>query len=571
MDLHVIFFNFYEGHLYHAYLNALFLSKKYGGAVITHQEYIVADLKYEDSFMDTFDMEKVTEDDKKNILQFGIPREFFNNLEKKYTSKTQAILHLYRERDEGIEEYLCNALDGCKTKVDRFYVFGESYESVRFVAKERNITIINYEFSTVRRVSDYSCNLMQAFTNGNLYSHEELLYRYKDFCNEVDKGSLLKREELIALFAPERQIKLIPLIYEEPEFEVGILNMCYGITPPYCKNVECTDDDVFTVCKKYYRQEQIAQRKHPAIMPTEGLERNLYDTDTLPFILSSKRIAAVTSNGLFEAMLWGRTACIALDAVAFYFACEHDFKSEKKVDEVFLNFYLVAGLVPSQELLFNSSYWEMRLEMSEVDLYYYHLKYIFDILKINKQILDFPYHERLAAIIKQRGSDISVLSSPKFNYDAPFYRNLCSELYVHYENKDKTLECVNYQVNGEVISSFEINETVDYVEFFPHKEKVGFLQIRKLLIDGEIVWENSGGLEFVLKQYGKKFDNISNQFIGTLQVIWKSERDFINNMNQISEQYKEISNEIENVYNSFSWKITSALRIIQREIKKMLS
>lgn len=585
MDLHIILLNLYEGSLYPLYVNALFLSKKYGGAVITHQEYMDIELKYEECFLERFlnilDMEKITEDDKKKIKQFGISKEFLENLEKHYSSRTQMLLHLIRERDEALEEYLYMVLDACPEQVSRIYVFGETYESVKYIANEKNITIINYELSTVRKESAYTCSLRQTYTCGNLYSHQELLKRYTDFCAETDKNTLLKREELIALFVPKRQIMLIPLIYEKPTFEIGILNTGFGIIPAYCRNAVCTDDDVYSTCRKYYKPNEIVQRKHPATV-TE-FERSFYELDTVSFILSCKRIAAVSSNGLFEAMLWGRTSCIALDAMAFYFMCEHDFSSEKIVDETFLNFYLISALVPSPKLLFNPHYWEMRAKMSEIDLYHYHLNYILDLLGLDKQILDVPMPKRLDTIIAYRGVDPSVLSKPKFKYDSPFYKNIRSELHVHGNGEEKVIECVNYQADDEIISSFNINESINHAEFYPHKEKTGFIEIRRLVIDGKEVWAKNDGLEFVLQQYKKEISPLPVQSIKTLQVIWKSQDISANSMRQISEQYeifseqhgnlsrqhenlneqcKILNTEISSVYDSLSWRITKPLRKI---------
>ena len=570
MDLHILFFNSYEGSLYSGYLNALFFSKRYGGAVITHQEYIDADLKYEEEFLDMLDLEKITEGDKEKIMQFGIPREFFDNLEKKYASKTQALLHLIRERDNTIEEYLCATLEACRGQVNRIYVYGETYESVKVIANERNITIINYEYSTVRKVSSYTCNLMQAITCGNLYSHREILDRYTNFCTEIDKSILLKREELIALFVPKRQIKYIPLINEKNAFEVGILNAGYGIIPMLCKDIICTDDDVYYMCRKYYKQDEIIQRKHPATLSMTDLQCGFYERDTLPFILSCKRIASVSSNGLFETMLWGRTSCIALDAIAFYFMCEHDFSSEKIVDETFLNFYLIAALVPSPKLLFDPHYWEMRAKMSEVDLYHYHLNYILDLLGIDKQVFDMPAPKRLDTIIASRGVDSSVLAKPEFHYDIPFYNNLRSELCVRSNGSEKIIECVNYQVDGEIISSFNINDIIDYAEFYPHKEKTGFIEIRKLLIDGKEIWNKNDGLEFVKEQYKKVITPLPVQTIGTLQVIWKLDN-AVNYIEQLMEQQKMLNAEMSSVYNSLSWRITKPLREIGRHLNGKIS
>ncbi|HAP22261.1 MAG TPA: hypothetical protein DCR27_13420 [Lachnospiraceae bacterium] len=570
MDLHIIFYNFYEGHLYHVYLNALFLSKKYGSAVVTHQEYVKQELKYEDCFLNTFDMEKITEDDRKEIQQFGIPNAFYENLEKQFGSKTQAILHLYSTRDAELEKYLYGVLDACKSQVNRFYVFGETYESIRFIAGQKNITIVNYEFSTIRKTSGYPCDLMQAFTCGSLYSHRELMHRYKKFRNEIDGNILLKREELIALFAPDKQLLFIPLIYEKPEFEIGILDTGFGVITSYCKNSVCTDDDVYAMCRKHYKSNQIVHRKHPATLPAESLERGSYEKDTIAFILSCKRIASVSSNGLFEAMLWGRTSCIALDAMAFYFMCEHNFQSEKIVDEVFLNFYLIAALVPSQKLLFDPQYWEMRTKMSEGNLYHYHLNYILDLLGTQKKIFDMPYAERLKNIIANRGMDTSILSAPTFAYDQPFYANLKSELCVHSNGGKMLYTCVNYQIGDEIISSFKVNSAIDFAEFFPHREKTGFIEIKKLLADGKEIQIKNDGLEYVLQQYPKTFASFPSGPIGTLQILWRSGNNSTVNMRQISMQcenlHAEIDNlhaEISNIRNSYSWKITKPLRRIR--------
>lgn len=566
MDLHVLFYNYYEGHhIYHAYLNALYISKKNGGVILTHQEYIDADLYYDNAYFEVFNMERILQGDKDKIRQKGIPRSFFDELAKKYRSRTQSIIHLFKEREEYIERILTEVLDETE-HIDRIFVFGEVYESIKHIAQERNIDIITYEFSTVRAASGYTLNLMQA-CNGNLYFNDELKQRYERFRKEMINERILSRTELISLFVPQRQLKYIPLISAQPIFEVGILNTAYHVIAPFCRVGVYTDDDILYECNQRYKSSEIKQRRHPGSMKAEDLERATADKDTLPFILSCKRIASVSSNALFETMLWGRTAISASDAIAFSFMCETDYSSNRIVDEMFLNFYLINALVPTQELLFSCEYWKQRNNMTEKELYYANLDCIFETLSLKKDY--FEKDNLTYDILYARGvKDISTILSNR-EFCIPYFNALESKLVVTTAGNCEEYRCINFVNQGKIRSIFKVKGVDGTLLFYPHEEKTGFIRINRVSIGDEVIYRGDENFIFVMKGEEFSFSNIEKKEDIVIEIEWEEKENTIYSVKIVSDEVKALKEQIDIIQNSYSWKFTKPLRAGVKLIKKI--
>lgn len=550
MNLHIIFYNFYGGHLYHAYLNALYRSKDQKGAILTHKKYIDSPLKYEDIYFKVFDMERVSVEEKESIKEFGISEDYFEDIKKKYSSRTQAIIHLLTERDSYIEKIFTDCINRIGN-IDAIYVFGETYESIKYIAKEKGIPIYNYEFSTVRKISDYSMNLMQVFENGSLYSNEDLKKRYDIFKQEVTKEQLLSREELIFLFAPKRQLKYIDYIYDEPKYEIGILGSGYSVVAPYCKKEIFTDDDILYDIEKIYSDSDYTVRKHPATMNPKALERELYEKDTLPFILSCKRITTIASNGLFEAMLWGRTAITLSEAMPYSFICGKNYETDEKVDIDFLNFYLINALVPSQNLLFSEEYWKWRKTASEKDIYRYHLKYIYS-----------EIGERRNEINVKDNSFITK-DSIKFTEGMRLcYSNMESMLKNIDEDSEIEYSCINFEDNNGTINSFfEIGHS-GTIYFFPYIEKSGFVSVKRVMVNNNTVYENDNNLIFLRKNESCLSIPIDSNEHNMVWIEWKSVEITSDTLKVISDNNENTQKKLDEILESKCWKITKPIRCL---------
>lgn len=555
MDLHVIFYNFYEGHhIYHAYLNALYWANRNGGAIFTHQEYIDAKLHYEDAFFNVFEMEKISEEEKACIPQAGIPRSYFDSLSSRY-GRTESVVRLFRERDEYIEDVFSKLIDSVGN-VNRIYVFGEVYESIKFVARMRNIEIVTYEFSTVRTASDYSMNLMQVSREGNLYFSSELKGRYGQFKAQVPSEMLLSREQLISLFVPLRQLKYLQLIGVEPQYQMGVLNTGYHVVAPFNRLGIHTDDDIMYECNQIYKPGEISQRRHPGSLRAEDLSRGAHDRDTLPFILSCRRITSISSNALFEAMLWGRTAVAASDAIPFSFMCERDYKSGKLCDISFLNFYLINALIPNQVLLFSDEYWKKFDTASELEIFRYHLSCIFEALGIAPAEGETP----TAEAIRQARNWSENWNLPLKCKTSLYYGAMESKLVVSRPGGEDEYFCINYAEGDTVKSHFIVHDLDGKISFAPHEEKTGFIRINRVLIDGNELYFGDGFLYFRDRQYQFTLPIDKPAKNAEVLIEWAEEENTIQSVRKVSEEVSALKRELADIRQSASWRLTEPLR-----------
>lgn len=573
MDLHVIFCNLYDGHVYQAYLNALFVSKKYNGAIITHSEYINKKLEYNESFLQAFEMDKISEEEKLRIPQYGIDKSFFDDLNKKYDAKTDVLTHLYMERDYVLEHFLDNIVQKLGyTNLERFYVFGETYKSVNEIAKKYNIAVINYEFSTMRKMSEYSCDLLHAYTCGNLYFQDELKKRYECFSKQKSKLNMFSRKELIALFVPEGQIKLLPLLDAQAEYEIGILEG-YQQTSVFAGRSQITDDDIREKCERIFCKDLIVKRRHPASLSAFDLETGMQSRDTLPFILSCKRVVAISSNGLFEAMLWNRVACVVKNISSFSFACEHKLDSTKIVEEDFLNFYLFCGLVPTLKELFHPQYWHNRSQMSESELFDYNREIIFLTLGIDREKFDrASKDERLKMIFEARGIETKKyvqcydnLKKQIVDYKVD-YGQIQSELVYKVEGEEVHLECVNCKTSdGRTVSFFDIDTRINEFDFIPTKEKAGFLTIHDIIVNNnDTIYKETAEKLFITKNHVSHFAIKELTYVKNITIIWSFNDISIANIIEMNATQHKLKTEVESIRNSLSWKLTRPLRLIRK-------
>lgn len=579
MYIQVVLSILYVGHVFHSYLNALYIGKKNEWPIITNEEYINQSLEYNEIFFNEYDMEKISEEERKNVTSLGIPKKFFENKEKKCGSRTKLFMDLLTQRDlefeKFVENFICEINETSDKDIKGFIVFGEAYESIRYMAQKYKFELINYEFSTFRKSNGFPMSLMYANTKGQLYESFECQKRYQNFIGECKDINFFSRKELLALFGKSETLHLQPLLNNGGyRYELGVCGMGGKVYPhAFCREAY-TDEDIYYKCSKIYDSDEWTIREHPGYLRDEC--QLLAKRDPMDFILSCKRIAAVTSNVLLEAMLWNRVACTECNIVAFSFACEKDFKSEKIIKDIFLNFFIIAYLVPKQETLFSPDYWEWRRKnTSEREIFLKHINIILAEYGLDNSILMLNEEERYEKILMARG--ISKCEIEMFNRpinDSEINFDMLSS-YIELKNEavgiKKKLYCLNRNKDNEIVSEFIFeNNNFSEMEFFPIGNAVGIIKINKIFINQKEFDSGDNDYYIVGREWGKKIEGIIEYKKNHVVIKWQYRKwDVFSLVNEIQNEmkvYKERENamqrELDSIYNSKLWVATKPLRQI---------
>jgi len=167
--------------------------------------------------------------------------------------------------------------------------------------------------------------------------------------------------------------------------------------------------DLILTAKRNYTEDELILRMHPGDTSYSKYKtvKNIDTSDSsMKFVIKSKRIATVSSNVAFEAMLWGRTI-YTTGKCAYSFKAQKNLsdKKENVVDIDFINFVVFAYLIP-YELMTDEKYMRWRLTRpSEIEIYNYHLNYYLSLRGIDKKQLDLPSEQRLYAFLESQGFD----------------------------------------------------------------------------------------------------------------------------------------------------------------------
>lgn len=591
MYVQIILSPVYVGNVFHAYLNALYNGKKNGWAIITNQEYVEEPLQYEAVFFKAYDMETITEDERSKVKQLGIKKDFFENKVRECGSWTSAKISLFSERDSEFErlteEFLKGILSDSNERIEGFLVFGEAYESIRYIAQKYGYTIINFEFSSFRRIGGYPLNVMYGNTNGRLYSVDEGERRYKIFEKQCTGLPFFSRREIIALIGQKEFMPLLPLLDLEGVFEVGICGMGEKAYPQTFCLERYTDEDIWRKCLELYSPEEVIIREHPVYLNKGNAGIETMRREPIHFILASKRVAGVYSNTLLEAMLWNRVVCSECNLVSFSFACERDFTSKRKVDEIFLNFFILSYLIPGQQLLFDPAYWKWRrlLETTETDIYRKHVNYILGQYGLDDSLLQKTEEERFKIILKARGySETEIekfetaVSDEEIDYKVLIS---CMEGESESEGVGDKKYCLNKVKDGTVTSEFTVDDNCVKIHFYPYTDIAGIVKIDQILINGvEVYAENR--FKYISSQ-GTVFELEPPMIMernSKLTIRWQYKEFSLADISELTEKQnceieaqnkkvEALNQEVSLLRQSVSWKVTKPLRKIKDLLQKV--
>lgn len=244
--------------------------------------------------------------------------------------------------------------------------------SLQYVCNELSIPVIYNEVGPLRPpVFLYSSFFDFSGVNGFTSSSS----RFNQFILDFDSGKieLFQKDDLIKIFVKQEYLDLFNNVVYEPSYDYGL-----------ALQVE-NDSNVIAYANGFNNQKLIAMysdlsnnvliRKHPASKVDYSMFGELDSSEnSILFIKKCKNIATVNSGTALESLFLGRDVYIHGDS-PFNILNENMHKN-KYDHELFkllaLNFLLISYLVPF-EYLYDKAYIKFRLaNKSEVDLFNFH-------------------------------------------------------------------------------------------------------------------------------------------------------------------------------------------------------
>lgn len=531
------------------YLKNLLHCKDNGWIMITH-DYIrkhFEDLQdsITDRFIDQFEMRRFTLEEVKDVEQYFVPDEIFNDLEKEKGSRTEMLFDLNAQLNPRLHECLKQIFTQIKQRhttenIEGIFHCIESFESLRVIANELNCPLINYSFSAFRKVHGYRQTLYFA-NNEKFWNANECKERYHNFVKDNHASfPLFTNEELIAIIGKEHTLPLISLINSRPRYEMGICCECFSLVPQVFSVKPYTDDDIFYECKRLYGSDKLKVRSHAAHLNDIQVDRSEVHNDPVSTILSCKRVTAVQSQILLKSLLWKRTTVLKTNSLPFSYLCSDNYTSDKSVDIRGLNYFIFGYLIPS-DLMFSNDYWKWRLtNPSETEIYQHHLDYLLKILGINKDILmSSKGKERFNYLLETRGCDKQLIDNllndsivDNVNWDVA-----SSKFDVLTSDSMKSYWRVNTEdEDGVLRSELSVDvKGVELIKFYPLYDMAGFAKLNSVKVNGKSVKLNDSISSFKYMPKSKGcFDlplgDVRSDHI-ELECCWtyKTVNDFLNN------------------------------------------
>ena len=390
------------------YLRFFDMCKQNNWAIITHEEFDKYEMnfpnrnEYKETMMKQYGYSLYSQEERKEVQQFFIKKEFYEKLFKKYGSELECALQLLNNRDEELEEIV-------EQFIQELYNQGETIEgilyfaacplSIKEVAKKHNIPMVAYETGPIRS-ANYRCTTSY-FCNNGLYDTNEIQSRFDNFKTQMPELPIFSREEILTMFLEQKNLGYVSMIDKTPKYEIGIAGGCALVVPYFAIN-KYMDHELVDDILEIYHPKDILVRLHPGDMYKATYRLPKYDATStpFPFLINSKRIAAVGSNLLFEAMLWKRVPCSLTKVMPASILCNEDYISvaEKEDVEEFVNFFIFGFLVPS-ELAYDEEYLRWRnSKPSEKEIYMLHLKFYMEKFGLTEEWLEKDSEIRLSLL-----------------------------------------------------------------------------------------------------------------------------------------------------------------------------
>lgn len=536
------------------YLKNLFHCRKNNWPLITH-EYLKTHFNeivegVDSRFFEEFEMEPLDVSELADVEQYFVPDAIFDAIQDRFDSRTEMLTYLYTRSDPNLQCFLKECIDSIQTnaagtKVDGILHCLQPFTTIKELSKSYDAPLISYVFSAIRKVHGYRETLYCANLSDGIFCSDQCERRYQSFIGEKVAFPVLERRELIALLGKPRTFPLIPLLDAEPLHEVCICSEAYSTTPQIFINAPYTDEDLFYECRNLFPTDRIINRQHPYKLDQLKICRSEVKHDPATTILSSRRIASVSSQIVLKAMLWNRTVVMKKNTLPLSFACEKEMDSCKTVDLVFLNYYLFCYLVPS-DLMFDQSYWRWRLTSpAESEIYKKHLVYYLNKFSLSRDVFEGPASDqRFQLLLRGRGCDEETVSNLSFA-SAPekfCYINAVSKLRIEWPNSHQDQWCLNEFDGSEYTShfTFPLEREPVGVYFYPLEDKAGFVALKKIeaTIDTEsreLFTSNDAPYRFINQNNGRlPIDSNFGKGRIKIEVTWT----YQNIQNHLKENYE---------------------------------
>ena len=366
---------------------------------------------YDTEFCKKHQYQVLSEAEENSVLRFFIDSHIFDELQRGKGSLFETKVFLLKNRFKPLERELCRILFSIRKstcqKIEGIIVWNSCYKSVRTVAKRMRIPVITTEFA-IRFPEFYNLSF---FCRDEIYSQGEIEKLFFRFRREISylNIELFTREELLAIFLNKGRLDLLEEKHSEL-YEMGIAGGHPAITTFFSKTMY-TDLELIEDVRKEYSEEDIIFRKHPGDEPYQAFytvknqDCSEYSSE---FIQKCKRIAAIGSNALLEAMLWGKPI-YSPGILSYTFWGEKDLsqKDVKPVSDVVLNFILLVYLIPyNKESDKEYLGWRLKEKRSDI-LFMNHAEYYFRERGIPIEVLYLNKEKRRSEILRYRRKETS--------------------------------------------------------------------------------------------------------------------------------------------------------------------
>lgn len=505
--------------------------------IITHETLVKNYRKYVENcserFWDEFEMKRLTEDEYNSLSIGGVDDSLFDELEAQFGSRTEMLSFLFNNNYKKLEEILCEMIEQEMKErnddaVEGIFTCLDAFKTIRTVAQKYNCPVIEYIFSALRKVHGYRETLYVAEIDGDLRSSNSARRGYRSFQKNNDLKMCLSKRELLALFGKRKNIPLLKLINVEGEHELGLCKMPWGIAPQLIGKLTYTDVDLYCEAKERLNTKDIVVREHPNILWNNTSIAEVKEhtrNDPISFILGCKRIACVESQIGLKALLWNRSVYCKEEFAVFSWIGEENIESLGKADDMKLNYFMIAYLVPSK-YMFDVDYWRWRVQSNptEFEIYMKHFSYYAEQFNLDlSEMSKMVEKERFAYILQKRDVDQSEIDSlleendvNNIDFEVIFSKLKC--------RSTKELLCINQKQEGMIKSCFvfEKEEDDEEIEFYPFVDVAGFFQLNEYFIDEKRFDKNENCI-YLRKNDGKYVFSIEDLEVGvhTMEIYWE--------------------------------------------------
>ncbi len=391
------------------FIKAVSFAKNYNWPVIAQEQYFsnISSMEgfFSENLIKHFEYTSLVENDLNKIKPIIIPKEIEKEYLSKFPSQTDAymfsIQNDWTEMENYLEEQITAIEQETGEKVEAFMTL-PNVKFLENVSEKLDIPVFHFEWGPFRP---------KAYRKTAYLDFENIVTglkpRYETFIAEgLDKKlPIFTRNELLAIFLEKDYLKYAVDQDRVPTYELGIASG-YTTIGEYSAHNMVSLVETHTKSLQHFNENDICWRFHPEdpLHSKIGAKNLSEHESTIEFILECKRVVSLSSNMIYEAMLYNRLGYdIGFSHYSFEGNSSLDKLEDKEASIEFLNYVAFAYLIP-YEFLNSLDYLRFRLRKpSEEEIYNYHLEYYLNTIGLDKNILEVKGKERLNLILSAKG------------------------------------------------------------------------------------------------------------------------------------------------------------------------